>query len=486
MNHVARNDDKPPYSRIFIVCSKQYREHDLRPFFEKYGEIEDMYLPRDRNTGETRGIAYIKYAKTSSAATAIEELHMTTLLDNHKPIKVMVASDKNDYQSNSYDKYRRLFIKVPKTMTEKEIRQYFSSYGKVESVRLQRDKLTDESKGFAYVNFTTFSETAKAFEQCDKTYKAIFATPKDELKRPRNSLEGLDCYSSNSNLTKSHVYADHGHHVNDEFNKDYLTLISKTKEQDFDTVSVKCTPPVLQKHLERLFNIVPGMIEFKYTMDQGNRVCRASVTYDSQKAAAYSVETINNFEYPSGEVISVKPDISPLTKATSTLNNIVNNIKNSVDGNPNLLQLADAIAQASSLIKTATIGRKSPIDDKDDGFCNVCLPPIKPLASSNCRVAQRCFLVFRPHPPPMAALMNAFCRFGGLIEITTYPNKNFAFAKYDSVKSAQEAIKTLNGATLCGVNLKVLEAEEKNTKEKMCVDDDDDIERKRMKLNNKD
>ncbi|KAG6457779.1 RNA-binding protein 45-like [Manduca sexta] len=477
-----RNDDKPPYSRVFVVCSKQMREDDLRPVFEKYGNIDDVHMPRDRTTGESRGIAYIKYAKTSSAAAAIQDLHLTTLPNNsHKPIKVMVATNKNDSQNNNPDKYRRLFIKVPKECSESEIRSHFSTFGRVESVRLQRDKVTDECKGFAYVHYTTFLDAAKALEECDRKYKPIFATPKDELKRGRNSLESFESYSSNFSLHKD-SYHDY-HHPRDDKRDNVMSLI-KSKPQEYDTVAVTCSPPVLQKYLERLFNVIPGMMQCKYSLDQYNGCCKAFVTYDSEKSASYAVEKLNNFEYPSGEIISVKPDENPLSKAANNLTSIVNNIKNAVEGNPDLLQLADAIAEASTLIKAASSGREIK-SEAQDNYCSVNLPPVQPMSSNN-KVAQRCFLVFKPHPPPVSVLRDTFCRFGDLIDVATFPNKTFGFAKYASVKSAQDAMKTLHEATLCGIKLKVLEADEKVSNDnKMNVDNEPtehDTERKRMKL----
>ncbi|KAF9795556.1 hypothetical protein SFRURICE_004928 [Spodoptera frugiperda] len=363
MRNDDRNDDKPPYSRIFVVCNKQLRVEDLKPAFEVFGQIEDIHMPRDRNTGESKGIAYIKYTKTSSAAMAIKEMHLKTIQNSNKPIRVMVATHKNDNHNTNEDKYKRLFIKVHKEITESELRQHFSAFGHVESVHLQRDKLTDECRGFAYVNYNTFLDAARAFEECDRKYKAIFATPKEELKRR--------------------------------------------------------------------------------------------------------------------EIISVKPNDNPLSKAANNLSTIVNSFKNAMDSaNPDLVQLAEAIAQASTLIKEATSGpRELKLESSQSDFCSVSLPPPQPLANINSRVAQRCFLVFKPHPPPVSILKDAFCRFGDLIDVSTFPNKTFGFAKYASIRAAQEAIKTLHGATLCDIRLKVLEADERPSKEdKNNVDDENGID----------
>jgi RNA recognition motif-containing protein len=40
------------------------------------------------------------------------------------------------------------------------------------------------------------------------------------------------------------------------------------------------------------------------------------------------------------------------------------------------------------------------------------------------------------------------------------PNKNCGYVKFATEKAAEKAIETLHGAEVCGVRLKVLEAEE--------------------------
>ena len=38
------NMDSPPFSRVFIVCSRHHREEDLRAAFEGFGEVEDVWM----------------------------------------------------------------------------------------------------------------------------------------------------------------------------------------------------------------------------------------------------------------------------------------------------------------------------------------------------------------------------------------------------------------------------------------------------------
>jgi hypothetical protein len=47
--------DEPPNSRLFIVCNKNITEEEFRSAFEKYGTIEEIWVVRDRNTGDPKG-----------------------------------------------------------------------------------------------------------------------------------------------------------------------------------------------------------------------------------------------------------------------------------------------------------------------------------------------------------------------------------------------------------------------------------------------
>lgn len=81
--------DEPPNSRIFLVISKYTPEAVLRERFSPFGEIQDIWVVRDKHTKESKGIAFIKFARSSQACRAMEEMHGQCLEPNNtKPIKV--------------------------------------------------------------------------------------------------------------------------------------------------------------------------------------------------------------------------------------------------------------------------------------------------------------------------------------------------------------------------------------------------------------
>lgn len=47
---------------------------ELRPMFEKYGEVGDIYIPRDRFTKESRGFAFVRFFDRRDADDAMDRM----------------------------------------------------------------------------------------------------------------------------------------------------------------------------------------------------------------------------------------------------------------------------------------------------------------------------------------------------------------------------------------------------------------------------
>lgn len=475
-----RNEEKetdyPVHSRLFLVCDKSTKKEDLEDAFSEFGDIEAIKIPRDHKTGEQKGVAYIKFYKTSHAAAALEEMHAKILPNTRKPLKVMVAASKSgirgDYDS---EHFKRLFVTVPKVATEEEITDYFQEFGQVISVLIQRDRNTGESKGFAYVTFKQFSEAAIAFEEADKKYRAIFAQPKGERRFESTFESNLNALATKSTMSTN-----------------ILSMVN-TQPQGYTCVSAIVSPHLTQQDVEHLFDIVPGMVNCQYIMDLMREYAKVFVIYSNPISAAYAVEKLNNFNYPPGQKMFVKPDFfnkgvypeikREIPNAMRNLTNAINTANTSI---PDLAQLIDAVAQASNIIKTAAgVAEKQLPDSSDLNYCSVTLPPPKPLANINSSIAKRCFLVCQPQPPPLTVLRDIFCRFGDLINVYTIPSKTVGYACYATATAADSARQTLHGAEVCGVRMKVLEAEEKRRPSNNYDDDDDyyNTSNKKMKHN---
>ncbi|KAK3860302.1 hypothetical protein Pcinc_033632 [Petrolisthes cinctipes] len=517
--------DDPPHSRLFIVCGKSITEEDFRESFSKYGTIEEIWVVKDRNTEEPKGVTYIKFSKTSEAALAMEEMNGRCIGGHPRPLKVLIAHSRDQgsrRDMNEEERLLRLFVVVPKSLSETDLREHFVQFGDIDYVSIVRDRNTRDSKGFAYVKYHRMSHAAKAFESCERSFKPVFADPKpqksDGMKFDgrdfRGELRGSDGgYGGYS----SGPITPHLNNHHSSFDSISYMDTSGLNPEGVTRLTVIASPTLNQDQLWKLFDLIPGLDYCDLRKDRKSGQMPhyqargvATVVFNNIQSATYAKEKLHGFEYPPGQRLIVKFDshhdlppgpppmmagappfaglprgvASALTPHNGTISNsppggISGPPQNISGGQPNaniqqnLAQLAETIAQATSLIQAAGLnqgpgtvnnvggstGQTSGGETYDPSYCSVKLPPPQPLAPVDSAVAERLFIVCHPSPPPIYALKDVFGRFGNLIDIYMLNGKTFGYAKYSSKESADKAIVALHGQEVLASRLKVMEAD---------------------------
>lgn len=95
---------------------------------------------------------------------------------------------------------------LPQTMSQEEVKALFGSIGEVESCKLIRDKVTGQSLGYGFVNYTKAEDADKAINTFNglrlqnKTIKVSFARPSSD------AIKGANLYVSG--LPKSMTQPD--------------------------------------------------------------------------------------------------------------------------------------------------------------------------------------------------------------------------------------------------------------------------------------
>lgn len=251
-------------------------------------------------------------------------------------------------ETNEEERWVRLFCVLPKSMTDSELQQEFLKFGPIEYATVVKDRNTNESKGFGYVKFKKVSSAARAFEECDRKYKAVFAEPK----KPKP--EHIDVKYNNG--ISSHYEGASSGYSSSNFGKSSISLEIATNypnSEGYTHLQVIAHPALNQDQLWKLFDIVPGLDychlknDVRYRMPRGQAV----VVYSNPSAAAYAREKFHGFEYPPGHRMIVKPDLSSVppksvVKPGSSTGGIAS-------ARTDLAHLAETIAQATSLIQAA-------------------------------------------------------------------------------------------------------------------------------------
>ncbi|XP_059631360.1 serine/arginine-rich splicing factor SC35-like isoform X3 [Cornus florida] len=82
MSHFGRSgppDIRDTYSLLVLNITFRTSADDLFPLFDKYGKVVDVFIPRDRRTGESRGFAFVRYKYADEARKAVEKLDGRTV-----------------------------------------------------------------------------------------------------------------------------------------------------------------------------------------------------------------------------------------------------------------------------------------------------------------------------------------------------------------------------------------------------------------------
>ena len=268
------------------------------------------------------GVVYIKFSKTSEAALAMEEMNGRCIGSHPRPLKVLIAHSREQgsrRDSNEEERLLRLFVVVPKAMSDSELRDHFTQFGDIDYVSIVKDKNTKESKGFAYVKYHRVSHTAKAFENCDRAFKPVFADPRPP--KPVHADSTQSNVGSASSTTSTYDVVPYENH--------------QLSNEGYTRLSIVASSTLNQDQLWKLFDLIPGLDYCEMKREAKNRQvpkpfpsiaaqlsflqklfcsqqqqgrCQATVVYNNAQAAAYAKEKLHGFEYPPGQRLIVKYD----------------------------------------------------------------------------------------------------------------------------------------------------------------------------------
>jgi len=116
-------------------------EKQLSDYFSKFGEIESISVKTNPNTGRSRGFAFIVFQSTDTVDQILNGGEH--IINNRKvdPKKAIARTGK-------------IFVGGLKPeISDDEVRNHFSQFGKVIEVEFLYDKTRNQRKGFCFVSF---------------------------------------------------------------------------------------------------------------------------------------------------------------------------------------------------------------------------------------------------------------------------------------------------------------------------------------------
>uniref|UniRef100_A0A7N0TUG1 RRM domain-containing protein n=1 Tax=Kalanchoe fedtschenkoi TaxID=63787 RepID=A0A7N0TUG1_KALFE len=171
-------------------------------YFEKYGEITDSVIMKDRQTGRPRGFGFITYADPSVVDNLIEDTHVI----NGKQVEIKRTIPKGAAQPNDF-KTKKIFVGgIPASIEEDDFKSFFSKFGKVVEHEIIRDHETKRSRGFGFIVFDSEQVVDKVMANGNKIdmMGSQVEVKKAEPKKPSNQAHGF----SQGSDSRSRVHND--------------------------------------------------------------------------------------------------------------------------------------------------------------------------------------------------------------------------------------------------------------------------------------
>ncbi|OWM66262.1 heterogeneous nuclear ribonucleoprotein 1 isoform X2 [Punica granatum] len=233
---------QPPrkVTRIFVArIPLSVSEATFRSHFEKYGEITDLYMPKDHSTRTHRGIGFITYASADSVDNLMGETHelggstvvvdrATPKEDDFRPIGRMAQGGYGAYNAyisaatryaalgtpTLYDHHassiygrgeparglgRKIFVgRLPQEATVEDLRQYFGRFGRILDVYVPKDPKRSGHRGFGFVTFAEDGVaervSRRSHEICGQQVAIDSATPIDDAGTSGGFMMGPEAF----------------------------------------------------------------------------------------------------------------------------------------------------------------------------------------------------------------------------------------------------------------------------------------------------
>ncbi|CAG0916288.1 unnamed protein product [Notodromas monacha] len=170
----TRDDDR----KIFIGgLSWETTEDNLKDFFSKHGEIENVNLKTDPNTGRSRGFAFVVFKAVDSVENVLNAGDLTI---QNKKVEAKRAKARQG----------KVFVGgLPAELSEDEIKAHFGSFGKIAQMEMPFDKVRNQRKGFCFITF----ENESAMKELLRNPKQTLGGKEVDVKKatPRNDQMGF-------------------------------------------------------------------------------------------------------------------------------------------------------------------------------------------------------------------------------------------------------------------------------------------------------
>ena len=172
--------------KLFVGgLSWETTQDSLLRYFSRFGEVIDCVVMKNVETGRSRGFGFVTFSDPNNIDTVIQSCPHN--LDG-RTIDPKPCNPRSMQKPKKNINWPKVFLGgLPSSITETDLRNFFSRYGRVTEVVIMYDQEKKKARGFGFLSF----ENDAAVDQAVSEHYVNIQNKQVEIKRaePRNNPE---------------------------------------------------------------------------------------------------------------------------------------------------------------------------------------------------------------------------------------------------------------------------------------------------------
>jgi len=150
-----------------VNLSYETEYNTLKDIFSAHGRVQKIFVPKNKATGQNKGIAFVTMESEEVRDATIAALNETQI--DGRTVYVDKAKPRGEVTKKPKEEETKLYIgNISYETTAEDLETAFSEYGAVSNVYLPTDRISGNPRGFAFLAMSP-SEAEKAIEAFDGT-----------------------------------------------------------------------------------------------------------------------------------------------------------------------------------------------------------------------------------------------------------------------------------------------------------------------------
>jgi len=163
INHPCRGGRK-----VFVgQFPRSTTKEELQRLFEEFGTVEEVFMFKDKLTGQAKGAAFVLFDRPEEADAAIDGLHNKRTIP---PMKNYLQVKHADGEVPPLGEPKLFVGMIPFRATDEEVRNVFQQFGKIAELTILH-KSSGQSQGAGFVRFETCEECDAAIAALDGKHR---------------------------------------------------------------------------------------------------------------------------------------------------------------------------------------------------------------------------------------------------------------------------------------------------------------------------